>query len=55
MMGFCLYRLGKLAGMTRRDLLAGLLATPALAGYGATAASGQRLEVSLRIATEGDL
>jgi azurin len=55
MMGFYLYRLGKLADMTRRDLLAGLLAAPAFAGYRAIAASGQRLEVSLKIATDGDL
>jgi azurin len=48
-------RLGKLARMTRRDLL-GLLAAPiVLRGRGAIAASGQHPDVNLTIATDGDL
>ena len=42
--------------MRRRDLLTGLLTLPGvLGGYPAAAASGQSREVSLTIATDGDL
>lgn len=48
--------LGKLVLMRRRDLLAGLLMAPTLsAGQPAPARSGQHPEVSLTIATDGDL
>jgi azurin len=42
--------------MRRRDLLAGLLLTPAgFFGYRALAASGHRPQVNLTVATDGDL
>jgi len=50
------FQLGKLPLMRRRDLLAGLLSVPLLpAVHAAAAASAKHSEVSLAIATDGDL